>query len=309
MEKLILSRKGFDSASGNGYSPFDPKTGKFIVLPIPEDEEKDALYKYNELSLVSQFFEGINAKNLQELINHPKMYFGKNTKIEVRNRSAHYDPILGRCPWLTNGPEFGAFGQSEAAAGHLRNNQVQEGSIFLFFSRFTPIKYRVHPLDPIGAWTQGAYFIYGWLKVNKVITKVNQSELPIEIRDRHPHGSDYDFINRDNNTIFLAAEKLFEDMDIPGSGYFPKLTSDLLLSSELHKNQPSIWKLPSFFNTDDYRPTYLNVEENISNRWLNCPDNSNYCYVQSAGRGQEYVSNLKDKSLEWLRSLFIDNYK
>lgn len=40
MEKLILSRKGFDSASGNGYSPFDPKTGKFIVLPIPEDEER-----------------------------------------------------------------------------------------------------------------------------------------------------------------------------------------------------------------------------------------------------------------------------
>lgn len=171
-----------------------------------------------------------------------------------------------------------------------------------------PIKDRLHPLDPNGAWTQGAYYIYGWLKVKKVITKDNKSELPIEVRDRHPHGSDCDFINRDNNTIFLAAKNLFEDMNIPGCGYFPRLTEDLLLSSELHKNQPSIWKLPKFFNTDEFRPTYLNVEENLSKRWLACPDNSDYCYVQSTGRGQEYVSILKGNSLEWLRTLFINNY-
>ena len=34
--RVVLSRKGFDSTSGGGYSPFDPKTGRYILLPIPD---------------------------------------------------------------------------------------------------------------------------------------------------------------------------------------------------------------------------------------------------------------------------------
>lgn len=304
MEKLVLSRKGFDSDSGNGYSPFDPFTGKYIVLPIPEDNGSGKRYKYEEIQLDEQYFEGVKVSNLQELIRHPNLGYSAMTINEVMSRSAHYDPILSKCPWIINGPEFGAFGQSDAAAGHLRNNNVREGSVFLFYSRFKPIKERVHPLDPTNGWTKGAYYIYGWLKVGKVITRENKSELPTEVKIGHPHGSDYDYSKRVNNTIFLADKKLFDDMDIPGCGYFPKLTTNLLLSSGLHKNKPSIWKIPSFFNCNDYRPTYLKVERNLEKSWLQCPDDPKYCYVQTTGRGQEYVSSLNGQPLEWFRSLF-----
>ncbi|MFD1020686.1 Nmad3 family putative nucleotide modification protein [Thalassobacillus hwangdonensis] len=304
MEKLILSRKGFDSSAGYGYSPFDPETGKYIVLPIPEDEAKDSGYTFEELKVINNYLEGMRAANLKELIKDPKMGYSKKSIQVIENSHAHYDPVLGIPPWLKNGPKFGAFGQSEAAAGHLRNNGVGEGSIFLFFSRFKPMKNRVHPLDPRASWTDGAYFLYGWLKVGKVITKENQNELPSAVKEKHPHGSAVDFRNRENNTIYLAADKLFDDHDIPGCGYFPRLTNKLLLSSEAHKNKPSIWKLPSFFHEEEFLPTYLNVPDKLENRWFLCPDESESCFVQTTGRGQEYVSSLKGKSLNWLRSLF-----
>lgn len=302
--KLILSRKGFDSSAGHGYSPYDPKTGKYIVLPIPEDQKKAYGYTFEDLKLKKNYLEGMEARNLKDLIHDPKMgYSSKSLKV-VEDSYAHYDPIIKRPPWLTSGPDFGAFGQSEAAAGHLRNHDVGEGSVFLFFSRFKPMKNQVHPLDPRGAWTEGAYFIYGWLKVGKVITAENKHELPENVRKNHPHGSNYDFENRTKNTLYLAADKLFDDMDIPGCGYFPRLTDDLLLSSPEHKSRPSIWRVPSFLNEDHFRPTYLNVTDKLQDRWLLCPDNHGECYVQATARGQEYVSKLEGKSMEWMRSLF-----
>ena len=36
---IILSRKGFDSSAGGGFSPFDTETRKYILLPIPEEDE------------------------------------------------------------------------------------------------------------------------------------------------------------------------------------------------------------------------------------------------------------------------------
>ncbi|MFG6149382.1 Nmad3 family putative nucleotide modification protein [Halobacillus sp. B23F22_1] len=308
MDKLIFSRKGFDSSAGHGYSPYDPKTGRYIVLPIPGDIVNNNGYKYEDLLLKPNYLEGVQANNLKELIHNNHLNFSRKAREIIHSSYAHYDPVLGSPSWLENGPAFGAFGQAEAAAGHLRNHHVQEGSVFLFFSRFKPIQNRLHPLDPEGGWNKGAYFIYGWLKVGKVITSDNLSELPHDIKEDHPHGSDEDFSQRNQNTIYIASDKLFDDADIPGCGYFPRLNSNLLLSSPVHKNKPSIWKLPSFFNEDQYRPTYLNVEDKRKDRWLACPDDEDYCFVQSTGRGQEFVSVLKDQSMEWLKTLFKDNY-
>ncbi|WP_173916803.1 hypothetical protein [Halobacillus sp. Marseille-Q1614] len=308
MDKLIFSRKGFDSSAGYGYSPYDPKSGKYIVLPIPGDVYHKQGYKYEDLLLKENFLEGMNAENLRDLINDPKMGYSKKSKEIIKNSYVHYDPVLGESPWLSNGPRCGAFGQAGSAAGHLRNHNVKEGTIFLFFSRFKPMKASVHPLDPRGAWTEGAYYIYGWLKVGKVIDVNNKEELPGSVKEQHPHGSDADFQKRKYNTIYLASKKLFDDMDIPGCGYFPKLTDELLLSSKQHKNKPSIWKLPSFFHEEKYRPTYLNVENKLEERWFMCPEDEGYCYVQSTGRGQEYISRLEDQSLKWLRTLFSKAY-
>ncbi|WP_082234492.1 hypothetical protein [Halobacillus massiliensis] len=308
MNKLIFSRKGFDSSAGYGYSPYDPKTGKYIVLPIPGDIYHEKGLSFKDLKLKENYLEGMKAENLYDLIHDPAMGYSSKSREVIQQAYAHYDPMLGESPWLLNGPNLGAFGQADSAASHLRNHEVKKGSVFLFFSRFKPMKDRVHPLDPRGAWTEGAYFIYGWLKVGKVIDKHSQKELPVHVKSTHPHGSEIDFEKRIDNTIYLAAEKLFEDKDIPGCGYFPRLTSDLLLSSKEHKNKPSIWKLPSFFHEDKYRPTYLNVKDKIKERWFHCPDDKEYCYVQSTGRGQEYISQLETKSFDWLLTLFEKAY-
>ena len=37
--KIILSRKGYDSAAGGGYSLYDRETLRYIVSPIPESNE------------------------------------------------------------------------------------------------------------------------------------------------------------------------------------------------------------------------------------------------------------------------------
>lgn len=303
--KLVFSRKGFDSDSGNGYSPFDPITMKYVVLPIPEDGHVQGVrYRYDELLLRKHYFESVDADNLRDLVHHKHLYFKKTACDLVQKKFAHYDPMLGSCPWLENGPRIAAFGQSEAAAGHLRNERVEKGSVFLFYSRFLPIKDRVHQLEPIAGWSEGVYFLYGWLRVKEVITSEKSYMLPHEVAAAHPHGSDYDFQTRKNNTIYLAADKLFDDEDIPGYGYFPKLSEKLLLSSAMHKKTPSVWKLPSFFNTDTFRPTYLNVEAKIKDRWLPVKEEPEYCYVQTTGRGQEYVTDLKGESSKWLKSLF-----
>lgn len=38
--KIILSRKGFDSAAGGYTSPLFINEGKLLSLPIPEDNEE-----------------------------------------------------------------------------------------------------------------------------------------------------------------------------------------------------------------------------------------------------------------------------
>ncbi len=306
MNKLIFSRKGFDSSSGYGYSPYDPATGKYILLPIPEGEKAFNPHSYENLKLHAEYLEGIKAENLQRLVENPLLSFSRKSREIVGSSYAHYDPILGKPPWLLNGPEFGVFGQTGGAAGHLWNNNVKEGSVFLFFTRFKPIKNRVHPLDPRGGWSDGAYYIYGWLKAGKVITGKNKEELPDEVKQQHPHGAEENFIKSSNNTLYLASDRLFPDRDIPGSGYFPRLDDRLLLSSPLHKNKPSVWQLPAFFHEACYQPTYLEEKENEKRKWLENTENPGMYYVQSPARGQEYVAPLENKSEDWLRSLFND---
>ncbi|WP_444685405.1 Nmad3 family putative nucleotide modification protein [Alkalicoccus luteus] len=297
MENLIFSRKGFDSSAGYGYSPYDPETGKYVVLPIPETEKREA-FRYRDLTLSSDALPGLNASSMYELIQHPALRYSSRAKAASEGK-AHYDPVLGKPEWLDAGPDFGVFGQSGAAAGHLHGHETGKGSLFLFFSRFKPLPARLHKLDPEAGWTEGVYFLYGWLRVGDVWTLPEQ--VPEEVRRFHPHGTAEAF-RKKNNTLYAAAAELFPGSGIPGSGYFPRLKPELQLSSSLHKNRPGIWRLPALFYEEAYRPTYLQKEEN----WLQA-SKSDY-YVQSSARGQEYISKLDSQSRDWVEQLFRSAY-
>ena len=104
--KLVFSRKGFDSANGGRPSPII--RGKPLSLPIPEFG--GASTTYGELGLGA-----IVADVTRGLLG--------------ANDGCHDDPMIenGWC-W---------FGQSGSAQGHLRNQGVGIGDVFLFFGLFS----------------------------------------------------------------------------------------------------------------------------------------------------------------------------
>lgn len=315
--KVVLSRKGFDSSAGGGYSPFDPETGEYIVLPIPVGAEELKIcnpLKYEEVSIISNYLRGYPETNLKSLMETMRKKATLQTKGKKEDSEyAHFDPWLGHCPWLSgeSNHSIGAFGQIGAAQQHLDKQGVKEGSLFLFFSRFTPIKDRRNKIVPDmfspEHLDKGLYFIYGWLKVKKVIKKYE------EIRDenrlsRHPHATQAYFdtedpaVRKKNNTIYIADELLFPDDAIPGCGYFPTLSKDLLLTaSDLAQAQkpgnwiPSRWRLPGFL--------YKKCLSVMNGKGCLCDDGSGSYLVETPRRWQEAVFDETEKFCQWFRRL------
>ncbi len=104
--KIILSRKGFDSASGGGPSPI--VDGRPVSLPIPAG--RASVTSYDDLGL-------------GELVQRASR--GKVGRADL----CHHDPMF------TNAGEC-LFGQVGAAQTHLANHQVGIGDAFVFFGLF-----------------------------------------------------------------------------------------------------------------------------------------------------------------------------
>lgn len=303
---VVLSRKSFDSASGYGYSPFDPTTGKYITIPIPIGKSEQQIAnktRYEEIFIRPNYLPGINTSNLRGLIFHDSVWLSRKSRQEVLNNFAHVDPWLGPCPWLTEKSDhhLGALGQVNAAQGHLAKNDVGIGSLFLFFSRFIPIKDRKNNIGIALNPKKGAYFLYGWLKVGRVVKKFAEVQDP-ELETRHPHANESYFYTRKNNTIYISDKFLDEESRIPGCGYFPRLSKTLLLTSKDHFETPTVWELPRFFYDLGHRPTYLKKES----RWhLN--RNTTTCLVAIPARGQEFVFRNSLGSHIWFSRLFKES--
>lgn len=302
-KNIVLSRKSFDSASGHGYSPFDPTTGKYIIIPIPGGKSEQQIAnktRYEEIKIRPNYLPGISASNLRELIFHNSLRFGRKAKEEVSNNFAHVDPWLGPCPWLTemSNHHFGALGQVNAAQGHLAKNDVGVGSLFLFFSRFTPIKSIENNIDIVADPQKGAYFLYGWLKVGRVVKSFAEVQ-DRELEMRHPHATVSYFNTRKNNTIYISDRFLDRESRIPGCGYFPQLSKKLLLTSKDHLERPTLWELPRFFYDIEHRPTFLKKES----RWCLKEDKMT-CLVTIPARGQEFVFRNSRGFHVWFSQLF-----
>ena len=303
---IILSRKSFDSSSGYGYSPFDPTTGKYITIPIPGSKGEQAIAnknKYEDIQIKPNYLPGIRATNLKELLFLDVLRYSTKTKKEISCNFAHVDPWLGPCPWLTkvSNLHIGAFGQVNAAQGHLENNAVGVGSLFLFFSRFIPIKGRENQMEFPIDYRKGAYFLYGWLRVNRIAKSISDIQ-DEELKSRHPHATEDYFIKYKNNTIYISDTSLSDNSTIPGCGYFPRLNRKLLLSSIQHLQTPTMWELPSFFYETRNRPTYLRNES----RWIMKKDGAT-CFVKTPARGQEFIFNNTPSFDAWFRELVDEN--
>lgn len=117
--KVILSRKGFDSANGGIPSPiFEDDT--MLSFPIPsKDHEMDKI-AYNELTCNGVLLNKI----LKDLGYKGDECCHLDPDLDITRR---VDPVEGWKP---------AFGQINQSASYLLNNKIDEGDLFLFFGNF-----------------------------------------------------------------------------------------------------------------------------------------------------------------------------
>ena len=117
--KVILSRKGFDSANGGIASPIF-EDGTMLSFPIPsKDHDKDKI-AYEELTcnkiLLNELLENLGYKG---------------------DKYCHLDPDLDSTRRVVSVAGWKpAFGQINQSASYLLNNKIDKGDLFLFFGNF-----------------------------------------------------------------------------------------------------------------------------------------------------------------------------
>lgn len=270
--RIILSRKGFDSANGGCPSPILPD-GTLLSMPIPCEE--DCQLKFVDIK------------------------YGKNTYLDIWNKLypkhqtdtlyCHLDPDI-RSNIRVNSVNnwIPAFGQTDTAQRHLSNKGVSKGDLFLFFGWFRKtdenLKYLPNDRDK--------QIIYGYLQIGDIV-------IGNEIKNNypwHPH-SKGNYGN--DNTLYVAAEKLTingKETNLPGCGTF-KYSEELVLTKD--NLSRSRWKIKSDWNIE-------NFFENNSISY-HSKNNIKDGYFQSACRGQEFVISENEKVTTWAYNLIKNN--
>ena len=186
--KIILSRKGFDTSSGGGPSPI--LDGVPISLPIPASEGRPGV-PYADLGLgdlVQKASRGkIDAKAL-----------------------AHHDPMFtaeGTC----------LFGQCGAAQGHLENQGVGVGDLFLFFGLFQEADDKPH------------HRIFGWLWAEEML-RMGDPAMEELAALGHPHALE---AHHSNDAIWRGQGNMA-----------PSSHAELRLS--VKGGPPSLWQVPQW---------------------------------------------------------------
>lgn len=254
--KVVFSRKGFDGTSGGCPSPIFPD-GTLLSLPIPDQRSP---VRYRDLDW--------NGRNLGDLVE-------RLTRGKVRGRhGAHLDPDL-RPQSLPRQPGWRPLlGQCDAAQGHLRNQGVGEGDLFLFWGAFRAVDGDLRWRGP------RLHLIWGWLRVGEVVGVDGgvRGERRWAWSERHPHlvfGPD------PTNTLYVAPDPA-EGGGSLAAFAFPEFAAARMLTAP-HATNPSLWSLPAWFLARD-RPA-LSFHENPA-RWSR---RNGGALLRTVARGQEFV--------------------
>ncbi|MBN0987274.1 hypothetical protein [Amphritea pacifica] len=277
--RIIFSRKGFDSSSGGCPSPVLPD-GRLVTLPIPDTGSKIC---YRDLHI-----EGINTGRLVSQLSGAKIKSSSTAHLDPDLIKGHLPRLAGWCPSL---------GQTGSAQGHLRNQQVQPGDLFLFFGLFREAEIYRRRWRFISG-TTARHLLWGWLQIDEIVPvdRLTPGERPWLQDHPHLHG-----VPDSHNTLYLARRSLSLPglQHIPGSGVFERFASKLQLTLP-GSPKPSIWQLPTWFYPADRPP--LSYHHNPE-RWHLKPQ---HCVLKAVARGQEFVLQASHypESGDWLRQLF-----
>jgi len=298
--KIVLSRKGFDSASGGCASPIFPN-GRFVSLPINYEPGSPSQYCQIRTGV------GLPGSEMGEVVEQ------LSGGVIGRERFAHLDPDLdaNAIPRLSGWR--GAFGQCETAQVHLANQGVGIGDVFLFHGWFREVE-----MDRAGRWrfrpgSPNLNVIFGWLQVGEVINLERTSAS--EAIKRFPWLNDHPHLHFPTgvvlkptaHAIYLAAEQLelpgVPTGRLPGWGVFRSFTPRLVLTAPRATGR-STWKLPMWFKGDGQRPWLTQYPR--PDWWTDVEDG---VLLQPTGRqGQEAVldSRGRPEAGAWLAAVIGD---
>lgn len=205
--KVILSRKGFDSAYGGHPSLILPN-GKLVSLPIPQPGD---LIRYSDL----EFMHDRTYYDLMRQLFSEIKYDSKNIPLTLDTK-CHLDPDIYQNIFKRHQGWKPVFGQSGAAQGHLNNWKVEKGDVFLFFGRFR------QTININGKLTYlsdtDRHIIFGYLQIGERFNPSQIKNIP-EWMQYHSHTLPLQKRSQ-NNTIYIATSSLSWDSNLPGAGVF-----------------------------------------------------------------------------------------
>ncbi|HEY0072063.1 MAG TPA: hypothetical protein VGE04_19045 [Chloroflexia bacterium] len=282
--KIILSRKGFDSATGKVASPILPD-GELCSLPIPGPPESNQPIRYADLMAGDM--------SLGKLVCDLTSVRHKITP----ECEAHLDPDLRYSSFHREPGWKPIFGQDGAAESHLQRQGVTEGDIFVFFGWFRQTelvdgRYRYVKAAP------DCHYIFGWLQIERRIPVSHRSELPPWAL-YHPHCSREQHSSLDS--LYVSTERLQLpglDSSLPGGGVFTGADERLRLTNP--GSLRSTWRLPGWFDPQDRIPR-LSYHTNL-NRWSM---SEGHTLLSTVGRGQEFVLDCEHypEAVEWVAGI------
>lgn len=272
--KVILSRKGFDSANGGIVSPIF-EDGTMLSFPIPSKEHEKDKIRYADLVC-----NGISLSNILRDLG----YKG--------DECCHLDPDLdgSRRKNAIKGWKP-AFGQINQSSSYLINKGIGKGDLFLFFGNFKHIKevdgtYKyVHRMKTTTDEYYGRQIqaVWGYLQIEDIISDPEEQKQFFW----HPHACEKRIYDEKNNLIFTAAEHLSFAPDMPGCGL---LNYDKKRVLSMPGKPKATWKNHEAYNLN-------NIESNRKN------SAKNGIGIYYAGIWQELV--LKENAIteEWAKSM------
>ena len=282
--RIILSRKGFDSANGGMPSPILPNN-TILSLPIPSTHDT---IRFTDLQLTKSL-------NYFSLISSLQKKFRKN--LILSSDTCHLDPDIYPEIIKRDKEWKPLFGQKGASQTHLTQQGITKGDLFLFFGWFRNTICREADIIFDKTRKFSLHIIFGYFQIGRIIKEESEIE---EWMRYHPHVSKKDQNVYKNNCLYIARDKLSWNKDLPGAGPFIKYNESLILTK---KNSAGEFLTRSkwFFTPQD--PFGKKVE-------LTYHDESNWkdTYFQSATIGQDFVFEENMLVEAWAKSLINKNY-
>ncbi|WP_275289118.1 hypothetical protein [Halomonas elongata] len=278
--KLILSRKGFDSSAGGVPSPILPD-GRLVVLPIPDAHSR---ISYDAISHAGEPLGPLVSDLTQGRI--------------AAGAGAHLDPDLMRQSLPRKPGWRPVFGQMGQALGHLRNQGVGPGDLFLFFGLFR----RVERAEGRWRWVRDAapcHVLWGWMQVAEALSLEKALPPAYSWAGYHPHCQR---IGDAGNVLYIARRHLRvvgEDEGLPGAGVFSHYGAGRRLTA-VSAARVSDWELPAWWYPDAGREplSYHGDPE----RWCR---RGGRTALRAVARGQEFVLDTGQypEAQPWVREL------